>query len=207
MKLILIRHGETEWNRERRVQGRTDIKLNERGILQAQSIGKRLADCGICAVYSSPLSRALYTGEQIACGSGCPLYVRDGLTEIQFGVWEGRAIEEISRDYPGQWKNWGIHPELPAAEGAESLNEIENRAVRVVEEILSAHGANDTVAITSHTMPVKSIIGHYAGIPSTAFQRIRIDNCSYNMLMLYPDGGAQLFTMNDTTHLYKEGLL
>lgn len=207
MKLILIRHGETDWNRERRIQGHTDILLNERGRAQARCIAERLSISGICAVYSSPLARALYTGEAIAKSNSCPVYTRNGLMEIQFGKWEGRTGAEIADTYPERWGNWGLDPAVPLAEGAESLLKVQSRAVQVVEELLKNHGSSDTVCIATHAMPVKTIISYYIGIPAASLINLSIDNCGYNALRFRGDGSAQLLVLNDTGHLVREGLL
>lgn len=207
MKLILIRHGETAWNGERRIQGRTDIPLSERGELQARAIAKRLDGYDVKAVYSSPLQRSYRTGELIAEGCGCDLFVREGLTEIQFGALEGRCFDDFTGDLLTVWRSFGVDAETPMAEGAESVGSVLRRSTAVTEEIFSSCSDEDTIVLTSHSTPVKAIIAYYTGMPMGIFHRMRINNCSYNELLFYPDGDMRLVTLNGVTHLESEGLL
>ena len=100
MRLILIRHGETEWNTQHRAQGRTDIPLNERGKAQAQALGAHFAEETVDLVLSSPLSRAYETAKAVADAAGAPIETAEDLTEIQFGVWEGLSFDDIRKNYP-----------------------------------------------------------------------------------------------------------
>lgn len=210
MKLILIRHGQTEWNRARRVQGRTDVALNETGRLQAEAIARRLAKEKIHGIYSSPLSRAKETAGAIAAAQGLPKAKEiDGLTEICFGQWEGKNSLELEREFPELWINWNwvLHPEICASIGAESAAEILERALHSLARIGKEHEEKDCVAVVSHTMPIKLITAHAIGLPLTDIRALRLDNCSYTELKLGADLRGSLITWNDTVHLAERGLL
>ncbi len=204
MKLYLVRHGETEWNSLRRVQGRTDIDLNERGIRQAKAAAAYLKDKGIGAVYSAPLRRAFDTALEIAKIAGIPnVTVLGGLTEINFGAWEGKTDEELSTHFPEHWSdwNWVLCPELCREIGAESAMEILERALDCVDAIRKENAPGAAVAAISHTMPIKLIVAHSIGLPMSRIRDIRLDNCGTSLLEIHEDGKTTLRGWNNTSYL------
>lgn len=198
MKLLLIRHGETDWNKARRVQGRTDVPLNETGRAQAARIAAQLDTTKIDAVYSSPLSRAYETAELIAAGRGLEIKKADELLEIQFGLWEGKTINELMVEYPLFWRDWSWLNRKEDCEKmhAESAMEIQRRSMSVVERIRKECGDGDTALIVSHTMPIKLIIAYYLQMPLEAISRLRIENCSINMIWINKEGKGRLDKLN-----------
>ncbi|MEG1547772.1 MAG: histidine phosphatase family protein [Clostridia bacterium] len=207
MKLILARHGQTDWNSHQMVQGRTDIPLNETGKRQAAALGERLKNAGISAIYSGPLSRAYDTGCEMARSNGCGVTKCDKLTEIKFGVWEGMEFFAIAAGYPALWKQWCDRPDECQIEGAETLDTIAERTMQALERIIKQHSPDDTVAIASHTMPIKLIVAHYTGIPFGSIHRIRIDNCGYTELNVEDMNMGKLIVLNDVSHLSCRGLI
>ena len=207
MKLILIRHGQTQWNSESRVQGRTDIPLNDKGRLQAAAIAERLKDNRFDAVYASPLSRAKETAETIAKHQGVEVTVDEDLIEIQFGKWEGLTSPEINKTYPELFADWGWieRPEACKEMAAESQQEIVARSLRFLERIESRHEDDARILIVGHTMPTKMIIAHFIGLPYNRIRSLRVENCAYNELETGKSGRGFLHVLNDTTHL--RGLL
>ncbi len=208
MKLILIRHGETEWNSLRRVQGRTDIPLNGRGRLQAEAAAEYLRDSGISAVYSAPLSRARDTAESIAKAAGAGgVRVLEGLTEINFGGWEGKTDRELKEQFPGHWGdwNWVLDPGLCRGIGAESAEEILSRSLESIAAIRAENPRDATVAVVSHTMPIKLIAAHFIGLPASRIRGMLLYNCAASALLLYEDGGTALESWNEASYL--RGLL
>lgn len=109
MRIILVRHGQTKWNSEGRVQGRTDIPLNARGMAQAEAVGEWLSGRKIDAVYASPLMRAHDTAKAIADRQGICVRLLDEMIEIDFGLWEGKTSRELSKEFPQFWVDWSWH--------------------------------------------------------------------------------------------------
>ncbi|HOG00336.1 MAG: Phosphoserine phosphatase 1 [Firmicutes bacterium ADurb.Bin248] len=208
MKLFLIRHGETEWNALRRVQGRTDIPLNKRGVLQAEAAADYLRHEGISAVYSAPLSRARDTAGRIAgaSGAGC-VRVLEGLTEINFGGWEGKTDRELMEQFPEHWGdwNWVLDPQLCRGIGAESAEEILSRSLASLEVIRRENPEGTSVAVVSHTMPIKLVAAHFIGMPVSRIRGMLLYNCAASALIFYRDGDVSLERWNDASYL--RGLL
>ncbi len=204
MRLILVRHGETDWNTARRVQGRTDTALNARGLLQAEAAAEYLSGRGISAVYAGPLMRAAETANIIAAKAGVKtLTTLEGLTEINFGGWEGKTNDELTLEFPRHWKdwNWVLHPELCREIGAESAQEILERALDSLRIIMKENPADATVAAVSHTMPIKLLTAHCVGLPVERIRWLRADNCGSSVLQFEADGCVTLRCWNDTSYL------
>lgn len=203
MRLILIRHGQTQWNSESRVQGRTDIPLNDLGRLQAEAIAERLKSRSFDAVYASPLSRARDTAEAIARRSGHTVLLDEDLIEIRFGKWEGMTSEQLSATYRELFNDWTWieREEDCAAMEAESQQELASRSVRFVERLMSRYPENARILVVGHTMPTKLIIAHYIGLPYGRIRSLRLENCAYNELETGRDGRGFLHVLNDTSHL------
>ncbi len=203
MRLILVRHGQTQWNSVSRVQGRTDIPLNEKGRLQAEAIAKRLEGRAFDAVYASPLSRARETAEAITKRCGGTVVLEEDLIEIQFGKWEGMTSAELDRVYPELFKDWGWieRPEDCLRMEAESQHEIVTRSLRFMRQIETRHGSNAQILVVGHTMPTKIIIAHFIGLPYNRIRSLRIENCAYNELETGHEERGFLHVLNDTSHL------
>ncbi len=140
MRFYLVRHGQTEWNIEGKVQGKTDIALNETGLLQARLLAGVLSDCGASCVYTSTLKRAGQTAEEIAEETEIPVIASGDLREADFGLWEGMTWEEIARDFPQTAAQWEKTPALVTPDGGESPEECRRRCRRIVERIASEAG-------------------------------------------------------------------
>ncbi len=203
MKLILIRHGRTEWNVQGRVQGRTDIPLDETGTMQAQAVAKRLACEKIDAIYASPLSRAYDTAAAIAAYHPCEITKAEELTEIRFGAWEGKTAKELEAQYADLWQdwNWVLHPETCRKMGAESADEILQRTLSALQRAYCENAKDAAVVFVSHTMPIKLLTAFLIGLPSSKIRRMKLANCSLTEIsVLAPDHG-ELWVWNDTCHL------
>src|SRR6476619_2227262 len=135
MNILLVRHGETTWNREGRYQGRTDIPLSETGQGQVQRLGDRLRSIPIAAAIASPLSRAKTTAEAVLAGRSLALELDPGLLEISHGAWEGKLASEVERDHAEMFGVWRTAPgrDAPAGPIAETLGDVEARAWPVLE--------------------------------------------------------------------------
>ena len=201
MKLHLIRHAHTEWNEAGKAQGRLNIPLSETGHLQARSLGLSIKNRErISAVYASPLDRSVYTARYICNETGTELMTEDALTEIGFGEWEGLTFEEIGRNYPHEYLKWRTAPFDCEVPGAETLREVLDRCTRFLNVLANRH-REDSIAIVSHTLPIKLTIAHIIGLPYNRIHVLGIDNTGRTELIVSPDGRNILVSMNDTSHL------
>jgi len=205
MRLICMRHGQTPWNLEHRIQGHTDIPLDERGHAQAEAVAERLKVLDIEAVYASPLQRAYDTGAHIAAANHCPLIREEALIERYFGTWEGRRMEDVAREEPEAWKTWIEAPELCPIPQSESMQSVMERTVRLSERLMEKHG-DDTIVLVTHANPLRMLLTHYTGLPIRCMYKVRTDNCSYTEFSMHK-GQMVLATFNETIFLQERGLL
>lgn len=195
MRLLLIRHGETEWNRAGRYQGHSDIELSATGIWQAE----RLRDCldgqRIDAVYSSDLKRALRIAKIIASEHGLVVIPCKELREINFGKFEGMTFNEIQRHYSG-WGGVSSNANIP---GGESLNQLASRIELFVSNV-SKYSAKETILIVAHGGSLQVLVCLLLGIGIEHWWQIHLDSASLTIVEDYPDA-AVLSLLNNTCHL------
>lgn len=197
--IILVRHGETEWNRVERFRGRMDLELNERGRAQAQAAGRALASVAVAAVYSSPLRRALDTAAAIAAPHGLVVQPCLGLLDIDYGQWQGLTPEEAAQRYPEPYRQWLEQPHQVPIPGGEGLEEARRRAVAAVDEALAAPG-NQWAVMVSHKVICKLLLCHALGLPSAHFWQVEQDTCGISRFEL-KEGRLVVSVTNDTCHL------
>lgn len=209
MRLILVRHGQTEWNQLGRIQGRTDIPLNDTGIMQARAAGEWLSQRRIDAVYSSPMQRAFDTATEIARPHGLPVISLDDIIEIDFGLWEEKTADELKKLYPEYWNDWSWHldEEKSANMQAESAYTILNRVKRALNSIFEENTAGSTAVVVSHTMPIKLIMANAIGLPLKSLQSIKVGNCGICELDMNSDMSGSLITWNESGYLARKGLI
>lgn len=200
-RFILVRHGQTEWNRVERFRGRADVPLNEAGLAQAEAAGRRVAAMAArpSAVYSSPLSRAVKTAEAIARPFALPVQALPGLLDIDFGEWQGLTPDEARARWPDMVDAWFIKPDAARVPGGESLADLRTRAMRTVEELAARH-PEQTIAMVGHTVINRVILLGVLGLGNERFWRIRQDNAAINVFETDGDGYT-LVSLNDTCHL------
>jgi broad specificity phosphatase PhoE len=172
-EIILARHGETEWNIKEMFRGRTDVKLDEAGIKQAESLSQYLRDSPIEAIYSSPLWRALKTAEIIASNQRLEVTIAPGLIDFDYGDWQGLSRYEVKDKYKGLYTEWLKNPHRVRMPGGENLNEVRKRAMRVVREVIA--GYSGTVVLVSHRVVNKVLICALLGLDNSHFWNIRQD--------------------------------
>ena len=198
-RILLIRHGQTEWNRQQVFRGRADIPLSNVGVEQAIALAERLAEEPIAAVYSSPLARALVTAEHVARPHGLqPLRV-EGLTDISFGAWEGRPHEEVRQEDGELYARWQSQPHLVRLPDGETLAEVRQRGTAALDDIVTRHSGS-TVAVVAHRVVNKVLLCAFFGLGDDAFWRIRQDTGCLNTIECDGDQRVVLL-MNDTCHL------
>ena len=197
--LLLVRHGETLWNRERRFQGFADIPLSSRGEEQARVLASTLKDVSLSGVYCSDLVRAVSTAEFIAREQGIPVQVDSRLREMNQGSLEGKSLEDLLRDYPGLLERWMAAPSDIAMPAGESLRSAQTRAWEAVRGILDRH-PDGTVTVVGHNLCLLAVICKVIDLDLDNFRRLRIDNGSISEV-LFAAHGPVLVRLNDTRHL------
>ncbi len=197
--VILVRHGETEWNRREIFRGRADVELNRRGREQAKALGAALKGYDLGAVYSSPLSRAVETAEAIAKPHGVPVEIDKGFVDFDYGAWQGLPHDEVRRRYPRVYQDWIERPHTVRIERGESLRMVRRRAMRALMRIVDRH-QDETVVIVAHRVVNKVLLCAVLELDNSHFWRIRQDTCALNSLE-WSDGRFVIRLLNDTCHL------
>ncbi len=182
--LILVRHGETDWNVEGRYQGQADPPLNERGREQARKAASEIAGLRPDVIYSSPLRRAWETAQIIAEAAGIPRAIPDPrLKEIAQGAWEGMLVTDIQRQFPEEFRLWQEHPWELEIPGRESLRDLEKRVMEAVNDILAKH-RGQKIVIVSHKQPIAIIKIHFQGIPREKIWEILPPNGGWEIIQI-----------------------
>ncbi|MEW6173039.1 MAG: alpha-ribazole phosphatase [Bacillota bacterium] len=199
-RIYLIRHGETIWNHALRYQGHADIALNERGILQAEALARRLEVERFAAFFSSDLCRALDTARIIARPHGGGVKTLPALREIDFGEWEGLTRDEIKAGFPEVSQQWWTTPCSTRLPGGETLSEVTERAVGALKQIAASH-KDEQVVVVSHGGVIRALVGHFIRMDLNQYWRLRQDNAALNVLDIFEEDRAQLILFNDSAHL------
>jgi broad specificity phosphatase PhoE len=197
-EIILVRHGETEWNLKEIFRGRIDIELNETGIKQAELLAEYLSDIRIDAIYSSPLRRALKTAEMVASYHKLDVEIAPGLIDFNYGKWQGLSHQEVKDKYKELYAEWISHPHRVKIPDGESLDDVRQRAVDVVTEVIAKY--EGTVALVSHRVVNKVLICALLGLDNSHFWNIRLDTCGITTFAC-ENGRFILINHNDTSYL------
>lgn len=198
MKLILARHGETDWNVAEVFRGRLDIELNETGRKQARLMADYLAESKIGAVFSSPLKRALETAQIVAARPGLKVTPAPELVDMDFGDWQGLSIKTVRDRYPELFARWLESPHHVKVPGGESLLDVRERSLSLVSRE-TARGEGD-VLMVSHRVVGKVLICALLGLDDSHFWNIRLDTCGLSVFEL-ESGRFVLTGHNDTSFL------
>ena len=205
-RILLARHGETEWNAVRRVQGWTDIPLSDTGHAQAEALAQRLSRIPLAAVYSSDLSRAAQTAAPAAARQGLTVQTVPELREKGFGDWEGLTQADLERDYPDLWHRYHVARDLDAlVPGGETWPQVQARLSASLHRILAAHpGPDEAVLLVGHGGSGRMVILEALQAPLPTLLRLHLDNASLSRLDFRSAGDSRVLFLNDTSHL--EGL-
>ena len=198
-RLILIRHGETPWNRIARIQGHTDIPLSPLGLSQAERVAEALADEPLAAIYSSDLIRARQTAEALARVQGLPVRFDAGLRERAFGRFEGLTWEEISKGYPEDAMRWRRREPDFAVGGGESLNRFSARCLDAARRAAIAH-PGQAIALVAHGGVLDCLYRAATRAALEAPRSWQLGNATINRLLATTDGFT-LIGWNDDRHL------
>ena len=197
-QIILVRHGETDWNANQIFRGRTDIELNETGIKQAQLLAEYLNGLKIEAIYSSPLKRALKTAEIIASRHQIEVKINPALIDFDYGEWQTLSRQEVEASYPKIYKEWITAPHTVNIPGGENLGAVTERATGVINGIIARHKGN--VVLVSHRVVNKVLICALLGLDNSHFWNIKLDTCGVTTFT-YENERFILTRHNDISHL------
>ncbi len=200
IKLILVRHGETFWNQQQRVQGSgSDTMLSDRGKKQSERLAQALSRTDIGAIYSSPLIRAFDTAQEIARPHQLCITPVPDLREMAFGALEGKAVTDIGGDFMRYLMKWHIDGGDERIPGGESLVEMADRAWSATRQIITSD-AHQTIVLVSHFFITLAIICKALDIPLQHLERFRVAAASISTLNIN-DGYATLISLGETYHL------
>ena len=196
---MLVRHGETDWNRERRIQGHADSLLNATGIEQARCLASRLAGTRIDAIYTSDVSRTRKTAEVIVEGRGIDVRELSDLRERNYGRWEGVTQEEWQATDPEGFAHWKRSPDTYTPPGGERLEDVLARASRAVEYIEQQHSNDDSIVVVGHGASLLVLVVRLLDLPLSYRNNFTLGNTSLSVL----DVGEEhtvIHLWNDTSH-------
>ena len=199
VEIILVRHGETDWNSGEIFRGRADVELNATGLRQAELLGKYLGGEKIDFVYSSPLKRAVKTAEAIARPRALDVNIVRNLIDFDYGEWQGLSQREVKEKYPELYQDWLDTPEQVGIPGGESLEDVRSRAMPFVEDAVMRCGEGRIVFV-SHRVVNKVLICALLGLGNAHFWNVRLDTCGISRFNC-GDGRVVLTSHNDTSYL------
>ena len=198
-RIILVRHGETPWNKDKIFRGSVDIPLNDTGREEARLAGEWLKGEKIDVAYSSPLSRAVETAENIACHHGLTVQKLDGLADLNYGDWQGLPLAEVKKTSGDFYWQWETMPQTVRFPNGETLEEVRVRALTAVDEVLQRH-PDQNILLASHRVVNKVLIAAFIGLDNSHFWRIGQDTTAVNR---FDKVGPvwNIVTINDICHL------
>jgi len=202
-RALLIRHGETDWNREARIQGQLNVPLNEMGRAQARRLADRLRGEGIEAAYSSDLIRVYETAEIALAGSGLSIHKTADLREVSFGAWQGKRWADVEGEFPQEVLHYRQNYGRYAPPGGESLMALRRRSVAAFQRIIGDH-RGQTVALFAHGGPCRAILAEVLGLDVAKARRFGMGNASVHVVEVDGDE-ARIVLLNDTGHLKGTG--
>ena len=198
LHLMLVRHGETDWNVQRRYQGQTDVPLSGFGMRQAELVAERLTGDKINAVYASDLSRAWETAQFIAGASGLEVSPEPRLRELKFGILEGLTFEEAEKQYPEMIAAW-LDNFNNTPDGAETIDQFTARIVSLLDDLKQKHN-KQVVLLVGHGGSLSEILRVILGLSPEKRWYFEMENASLSEVLISEDY-VSLKRLNDTCHL------
>jgi len=201
-RLVLVRHGQTAWNLEGRAQGHTDVGLDDAGRAQAVALAPYIAEMAPTALWSSDLTRAVQTAEQVAAVTGLEMRLDARLREFDAGDRAGLTLAEFAERFPDAYESWRDGHITGHVPGAETIAEVVARMVPALREIWSTTAAGETTVIVAHGACLKVSLLAFLGWPETLLGTLRgLDNCGWAVLENDSAGrGVRLASYNETVH-------
>lgn len=202
MKLYITRHGTTQWNIERRLQGWNDSPLTKEGINRAIRLGQSLADVDFDVIYSSPQDRALSTAKLIRGNKDIPIVINKSLRELGFGTWEGMELGEIEKRYPKEYYIYRNKPELYKPLDGESFDDLFNRVESFLEELKTKDYKN--ILIVTHGVTIKVLISIIKGLTLDEFSSLPVYTGTALNICEIKEDKIQLIVEGDISHIDTE---
>jgi broad specificity phosphatase PhoE len=199
MRLFAVRHGATEYTRERRFAGARDVPLTAGGRVQGDAVAQALAGVAAAAVYTSPLERARATAEPIAKPHGLEPRVEAAFREMAFGAWEGLTREELPARFPREAAAWRLTPHLVTPPGGEALDAVSARVRGALDELIDAH-ADEVVILVSHAIVIRLIVLAALGLGPDRLWTLDASPAGITEIE-YLNDWATVHRMNTLTHL------
>jgi phosphoserine phosphatase len=200
-RIVLIRHGQTAWNREARFRGQSDVPLEKFGLEQAEVTGSYVAArWPVVAVYASPLGRTMKTAEAVARAQGLQAQPLEGLIDINFGQLQGLLATEAEERYPDLFRAWAERPHTVSFPGGESLEIVRARITAAMEQVVARH-RGQSIALVSHTVANRVLLCVVLGWGNDRFWRMHQETCAVNIFDVADDGAFTIVQLNDTGHL------
>jgi len=202
-RFVLVRHGQTAWNREPRFRGREDLPLDATGMQQAQAAAEAIARrYHPAAIYSSPLIRTRQTAAEIAKATGLDVRIEEGLIDIDYGEWQGLAPEEVTARYGTLYEAWRERPQFVAIlPGGENLVEVRARVWTTVNALRNRH-LGQTIVLVGHQAINKVLLCAVLGLGEGAFWSVAQDTACINVFS-WTGTRFVMELLNDTCHLQK----
>jgi probable phosphoglycerate mutase len=198
-RLCIVRHGETAWNAEHRVQGQLDIPLNEIGLRQAQAVGLALGAERFDAIYSSDLARARQTADPIASLLSMKILVEKELRERHYGIFERLTYAEVKKKFPEDYARFEARDPEYAFRTGESLKDFSARSISIVTRIVKAH-PGQSILVFTHGGVLDKLYRHITGLPLSAERDFGIPNAGLNRVEVTASGW-QIRSWADIAHL------
>jgi ribonuclease H / adenosylcobalamin/alpha-ribazole phosphatase len=204
LELLLVRHGQTEWNANRKVMGRQPVPLNEAGRAQALALAGELAGTNLAAIVSSPIARARETAEILAAKqNGVAIETDDAFAELDYGAWVNCSFDELSVRFAEEWRTYRHDPGAAAFSGGESIRAAAERIGPAVDRLV-ARVRDGRVLLVSHADVLKIALVHLLRADLAIMARMGIDNCAPLLVRFYDDIGPRLVVLNWWNFLGKE---
>jgi broad specificity phosphatase PhoE len=199
LELILVRHGETDWNSSKIFRGHEDVRLNANGIAQADAVSDALKDKVFEAIYSSPLKRAVVTARRIAAPHEIGVRERPRFIDINFGTWQGRTEAQVKETYPKLYERWLTRPAGVRFPRGESVKKAWKRVNTELRELLMNHGIG-TVVIVTHRIPLKFMTTYLLGKHLDQINEVKHDPCAMSVFEIEGTSYSPK-VLNDSRHL------
>ena len=204
MNILLVRHGETDYNAQGRMYGHAQVNLNARGLTQARAVAKRLSAVPVARIYSSDLVRAVQTAAEIAALQQVSVHYDAGLREQHVGDWEHLTIPEVVERYPQHYAAHSADPAHTPYSNGESFAMLQQRAYASLNAIIAAHQNGETICVVCHGGTINAIVCAVLELDIAHHRKLWIDNCSLTTVRISADQ-RHLIGLNDHAHLVDMG--
>lgn len=204
-RLYVTRHGETEWNVQKRMQGRKNSPLTERGMEQARKLGERMQSLNLDVIYSSPSERAVRTAELIRGNRDIAITQDEHFYEIHMGTWEGMTSEEIKEQYPDRFDLFWTKPHLYETDSGETFEAAQERVLEGLFEVLKKHEGQD-ILVVGHAVVSKLILGYFEGREIAKIWDDPFMHSASLSLIEIENGTGEILLYADTAH-FKEMMI